>query len=125
MGPQVYDFESNKNYTLVVLHKDNTIAQYTIDGTKVVGWKDISINETIVALPELLQVGSQNYWIVRTSKRALIFNSKGEVAAKFEGKKSLKKDFVPQVISSKDVLVTTFDGKEWVLDLENKTFKKR
>lgn len=125
LGPQVYDFNSNKNYTLVVLHKDNTIAQYTIDGTKVVGWKDISINETIVALPELLQVGSQNYWIVRTSKRALIFNSKGEVAAKFEGKKSLKKDFVPQVISSKDVLVTTFDGKEWVLDLENKTFKKR
>ena len=125
LGPNVYDFKGNKEYVAVILHTDNTIAMYNLDGSKYPLWNEITLGETIVSLPEMITVGNNRYWVVRTAYQTLIYKSDGTLAAEFTKKRRLKKDTPVEVISSKDVVVTTFDGREMVLNLDNGSFRKR
>lgn len=125
LGPDVYDFSGNKDYTLMILHTDNTLVQYGTDGRRIGGWNDIKPGERIVALPEMLQVGGNVYWVVRTSYQTLIYDSHGMVCADFSKKRKLKKDTAVEPLSSNTVAVTTADGKKMVLDLSDGSFRKR
>lgn len=125
LGPDVYDFSGKKDYTLMVLHTDNTLEMYNLDGTHYSGWNQIKLNEKILSLPEKLEVGEDIYWVVRTSYRTLIYNMKGILAADFSKKRALKKDTSVEVISSSEVAVTAFDGRDMILDLKSGTFRKR
>ena len=125
LGPNVYDFKGNKEYVAVILHTDNTIAMYNLDGSKYPLWNEITLGETIVSLPEMITVGNNRYWVVRSAYQTLIYKSDGTLAAEFTKKRRLKKDTPVEVISSKDVVVTTFDGREMVLNLDNGSFRKR
>ena len=125
LGPNVYDFKGDKEYVAVVLHTDNTISMYNLDGSKYPLWNDVSLNETIVSLPQMITVGNGRYWVVRSAYQTLIYKSDGTLAAEFTKKKRLKKDTKVEVISSKEVAVTTFEGREMVLNLDNGSFRKR
>lgn len=125
LGPDVYDFKGNKDYTLVVLHADNTIVQYDIDGKKVPGWNVISLNERIMSLPERIIVGDRTFWAVRTSYQTLIYDANGTICADFSKKRKLKKDTEIEPVSSHEVGVTTSDGRAMVLDLTDGSFRKR
>ena len=98
---------------------------YNLDGTPYSGWREISLQEKIVALPEMLTVGNERYWVVRTSYQTLIYNSEGNLVAEFTKKRKLRKDTVVEVVSSKEVAVTTFEGREMILNLQNGSFRKR
>lgn len=125
LGPNVYDFRGTKDYVVVVLHTDNAIAMYNLDGTPYSGWREISLQEKVVTLPEMLTVGNERYWVVRTSYQTLIYNSEGNLVAEFTKKRKLRKDTVVEVVSSKEVAVTTFEGREMILNLQNGSFRKR
>ena len=62
-GPDVYAF-SEGEYDLMVLHTDNTLSLYTLEGAHRRGWKDISPRETVTGMPELLTVDDKPYWRV-------------------------------------------------------------
>lgn len=125
LGPEVYDFKGDKNYTMVVLHTDNTIAQYDLGGQKVSWWNEISLDEKILSLPERIIVGEATYWVVRTSYQTIIYDAQGVPVSDFSKKHRLKKDSQIEVISSKLVEVVASDGKKMVLNLQNGTMKRK
>jgi hypothetical protein len=77
LGPQVYDFTGAKGYTVMVLHKDNTLEMYDLHGKKPSAWQGITAPDVITALPELLTVSGQKYWKVTTTRDTLYFGFDG------------------------------------------------
>ena len=111
LGPKVYDFTGAHGYTVMVLHKDNTLEMYNLHGQKPSGWQGISAPETVKALPELLEVKGKKYWVVRTSIRTLVYGfDGGDPLTSDEGGKMIRPD--SQVTpSSRGITVDTYDGK--------------
>ena len=77
IGPDVYDFNGVNAYNVLVLHKDNTVEMYNLKGKKPDSWLGIAPSETIVSLPERLEVGGKTFWVVRTSLQTLIYSFYG------------------------------------------------
>ena len=125
LGPDVYDFKGSKDYTMMILHTDNTVAQYDLSGKRPGGWNDISLSERIMSLPECLEVGGKTYWVLRTSYQTLIYDAHGTLCADFTKKRKLKKDTSVEPVSSHEVKVALIDGKDMILDLADGSFRKR
>ncbi len=126
LGPKVYDFRGDKNYTLLVLHEDNSICQYSVTGEKSATWQDIALNEKVIDLPELIKVGSDYFWVIRTLYQTLVYNSQGLPVADFSEKKNkLRRDTEIEVMSSHEVVVTSTEGRKLVLDLKNGKFRRK
>lgn len=125
LGPDVYDFNGDRNYTMMVLHKDNTLMQYDIDGKQIPGWNTIALGEKIMALPECIKIGNGVYWAVRTSYQALLYDAHGTICADFSRKYRLRKDTGFEPVSSHEVAVTTAEGRNMILDLESGSFRKK
>jgi hypothetical protein len=77
IGPDVYDFNGVNAYNVLVLHTDNTVEMYNLKGKKPDSWLGIAPSETIVSLPERLEVGGKTFWVVRTSLQTLIYSFYG------------------------------------------------
>lgn len=77
LGPDVYDFTGAHGYSVMVLHKDNTLGLYNLHGRAADGWTGISPKAKIMALPELLTVKGKKYWAVRTAKKTDIYGFEG------------------------------------------------
>ena len=111
LGPDVYDFTGAGGYTVMILHKDNTLERYNLHGEKVEGWKGIKAPQTVKNLPELLEVKDKKYWVVRTSIQTLIYPFEGgEPLYVAEGGKMLKPD-ARLTPTSKGVNAECYDGK--------------
>ena len=111
LGPDVYDFTGAGGYTALILHKDNTLERYNLHGEKVAGFKGIRAPETVKNLPELLELRSKRYWVVRTSIQTLIYPFEGgEPLLKAEGGKMLKPDAL-LTPTSKGISAECYDGK--------------
>ena len=91
LGPALFTFEEGDD-ALMVLHRDNTIALYTLDGTRYPGWKDITSKEAVSALPEMLSVEGERYWKVAFPSGAKFYRfGGGSPLSKGKTKKLLKK----------------------------------
>ena len=111
LGPDAYDFTGIGGYTVMVLHKDNTLERYNLHGKKPEGWKGIKAPETVKDLPELLEINGKNYWVVRTSVRTLVYPfAGGEPLVKEEGNKMLRPD-AQLKITSKGISGECYDGR--------------
>jgi hypothetical protein len=77
LGPEVYDFTGAKGYTVMVLHKDNTLEMYDLHGKKPASWQGITAQDIIIKLPELVTVSDQKYWKVTTTRDTLYFGFDG------------------------------------------------
>ena len=112
LGPDVYDFTGAGGYTVMVLHKDNTLERYNLHGKKPQGWMGISAPETIKNLPELYEAGGQRYWVVRTSVRTLVYPFEGgETLTKEEGARMIKPDS-PISVNGKTMRAECYDGRQ-------------
>lgn len=112
IGPAAYDFTGARKYNVLVLHKDNTVEMYNLQGTKPASWKGITCNEKIKGLPERLDVGGNTYWVVRTSVQTLVYPfSGGGPLTDFKGDKMILPtgSVTPRDNSSVDV--ECYDGK--------------
>ena len=111
LGPDVYDFTGANGYTVMVLHKDNTLERYNLHGKKPEGWKGIRAPETVKNLPELIELGDRHFWAVRTSVRTLIYPFEGgEPLVSGEGTKMVKPDARLE-LTSKGIRAECYDGK--------------
>lgn len=112
LGPSVYDFTGAGGYTVLVLHTDNTIGMFNLHGVSPASWQGIRSEDTIIALPELLEVGGGRYWIVRNAREALVYPfDGGEALRRDEGGKSIRRDSTFEVNDNGSVNVTCNDGK--------------
>ena len=112
LGPDVYEFNGTDSYNVMVLHKDNTVEMYDLQGNKPGSWKGISCKEKIKSLPERLVVGDKSVWVVRTSIQTLIYPFNGGSPLS-----TFKEDmmFLPtaevKVKNSNTVEAACYDGK--------------
>lgn len=112
IGPAAYDFTGARKYNILVLHKDNTVEMYNMQGAKPSSWKGITCGEKIKGLPERLEVGGTTYWIVRTSVQTLIFPfSGGGPLTDFKGDKMILPTGSVTVRDNSSVDVECYDGK--------------
>ena len=119
MGPDVYDFNGVNAYNVMVLHKDNTIEMYNLKGDKPSDWKGIKPSETVESLPELIKVGKKNYWIVRTSRQALIYPFYGgNPLSKFSGDQMFLPTTQIKVKNATTIEGESYDGKKRTVTLK-------
>lgn len=113
LGPDVYDFSGKRKYNVMILHKDNTIDMYNLQGVKPAAWKGISVGEEkIKALPERIDLSGSTYWVVRTSVQTLIFPFYGgEPLTVFSGKQRIRPDSQIKAVDGTTVEFTCHDGK--------------
>ncbi|MGN1214672.1 MAG: hypothetical protein ACI4TJ_00350 [Candidatus Cryptobacteroides sp.] len=113
LGPVVHDFTGAKGYTAMLLFRDNTVGYIDLHGRNASGWKGITSGETIKSVPELLEADGKRYWIVRTSRQAMLYPfDGGEPLIKGEGKKLILPDsqFTPD--GGDTFRAKCYDGKE-------------
>ena len=112
IGPGIYDFNGNRKYNIIVLHKDNTIEMYNLKGQKPSTWKGIRAPETVKALPERIKAGNKSFWVVRTSIRTLIYPFEGgEPLTTGQENKMLRPDTKVRVLDSGEIEFDCYDGK--------------
>lgn len=119
IGPDVYDFAGKKKYNVMVLHSDNTIDMYNLQGKKPAQWKGIRPSDTIKGLPERIFVGQSSYWVVRTSIRTLIYPFYGgEPLTQGKEEKMIRPDSKVVTVDNDKVEVTCYDGKKHQIRLK-------
>ena len=119
LGPDVYDFNGNHRYNVMVLHKDNTIEMYNLKGQKPASWLGITSSEIIRRLPERIIVGGNTFWVVRTSVQTLIYPfSGGQPLNVAEGDKMALPDSEVKVVDGSAVELHCYDGKARVVKLK-------
>lgn len=100
------------DYQVMVLHKDNSIGMYDLEGTPVPGWKGISAEDTILGYPETVMCGDMEFKVVRTLSQTLIFRADGgENLWPETGKKVIDRDSEITAIGDKALSFTCADGK--------------
>ena len=98
---------------MMVLHNDNTVDMYNLQGEKPEQWKGITASETIVGLPEPVRTGGRTFWVVRTSLQTLIFPFYGgEPLTRAEGDRMIRSDSKVTPGPDGTVTVLCYDGKE-------------
>ncbi len=109
LGPDVYDFNGHQVYNIMVLHDDNTVQMYNMKAQKPSSWKGMKAKDTIIDLPDLINVGGKSFWILPTAAEKLIFP--------FYGGKPVNtgcviaKDSPVKVLNASSVQVETADGR--------------
>lgn len=112
IGPAAYDFSGTRKYNILVLHRDNTVEMYNLQGAKPASWKGITCTEKIKGLPERLDAGGNTYWIVRTSVQTLIYPfSGGSPLTDFRGDKMILPSGSVTARDDSSVDVECYDGK--------------
>lgn len=118
LGPDVYDFNGTRKYNVMVLHKDNTIDMYNLQGRKPADWKGIACKETITGLPEMLKVSGKTFWAVRTSQQTLIYPFYGgEPLNVSGGSMRIRPDSVLTPVKG-GLEATRYDGKNTIIELK-------
>ena len=81
LGPKVFDPASNGGIAVMLLHPGNVLRLYDKSGNTYPAWSDISVDETIKEFPELIEVGNNKYWILRTALATHIYTVNGNPVA--------------------------------------------
>lgn len=123
-GPSLFGLEGGAKQAFMVLFADNTLGLYTLDGDKYEGWKGIESRETITKLPTLISVEGKDYWVLRTAVQTVICRADGSRAALFEKNSRLKPKSEVTPAGGSVVKVDCYDGKKYLLDLSDGSFKK-
>ena len=76
LGPSVFALPEG-GYRAFVLHPDNTIEQYDLQGRKAEGWKTMTSEDYFKDLPEAVEHSGKKYWLVRTSGGPALYGVDG------------------------------------------------
>lgn len=112
LGPALYDLEGRRDYSVLVLHTDNTIGLYNLKGALRPEWEGMDIKDPVLALPQLIDVNGRRFWTVRTVSKMMVFPlCGGEPAYAQDGNKGIRSDSEIEV-TEKGIRVTCNDGKQ-------------
>ena len=122
LGPKVY--RSGDSFMIMLLHTDNTLGLYDKECRPVQTWTDIEVEETIKEFPELIEVGGNKYWVLRTQLKTRIYTINGMEVTTALGNSSLLPTTPIKRSSGHEVEVRRADGIEIRLNLETGEIKK-
>ncbi|MFA6334530.1 MAG: hypothetical protein WCX48_03120, partial [Bacteroidales bacterium] len=124
LGPETYDPKGDGDFAIMLLHTDNTLRLYDRDCKPYPAWNNIKTTETIKNFPELIKVGGNRFWILRTQLQTIIYTTNGNPVTKFTDRNILSPTTALKILSDKEVVVTTNGGKDIILNLENGKIKR-
>jgi len=124
LGPKTYNLKRDGDYVIMLLHADNFLRLYDRACNPYPAWNDIRTNEKIKMFPELIFVGKNSYWVLRTQLQTIIFTVNGNPVTKFANRNVLLPTTDLNIISENEVEVTTKEGKNVILNLENGQIKR-
>jgi len=122
LGPKVYRMKDT--YLIMLLHTDNSLSLYDRECRPLEAWRDIEVEETIKEFPELLEMGGNLYWILRTQLKTRIYSVNGLEITSSLGNHSLLPSTPVKRVSDAEVEVRRSDGAEIRLNLETGDLKK-
>ena len=100
------------DYQVMVIHKDNSIGRYDLEGDVLPGWMGISADDTILGYPETVKCGERSFLVVRTPSKTLLFGPDGGDCVWAEAdKKAISRDSEISAIGDKALSFTCIDGK--------------
>ena len=89
LGPAVFEFKGSEGYTVLVLHKDNTVGMYDLHGVQPAGWRGITSPHTIMTLPVPATADGKPVWVVQTAGGEQVFDFLGGEPLKAKSIKNL------------------------------------
>ena len=89
LGPAAYDFSGAKGYTVLVLHRDNTIGMYDLHGVQPAAWQGITSPDTILALPVPAKADGKKIWVDKTAGGEQVYDFWGGEPLKAKSIKNL------------------------------------
>ena len=102
----------------MLLHTDNTLRLYDKECRPFEAWSDITTKETIKEFPELLKVGTNRYWILRSVLKTRIYTINGIEVTKELKRFELLSNTPIKVVSNNEVIVKVTGNKNYRLNLE-------
>lgn len=124
LGPKTYDINSDGDYAIMLLHADNSLRLYDRVAIPYAAWNDITLEETIKSFPELIEIGSNKYWVLRTTVRTMIYTINGNCVTNFSDKNWLKPDSPVMPAGDSFVKVRSVQERELLLNLETGKIRK-
>lgn len=124
LGPKTYNLKGDGDYAIMLLHTDNCLRLYDRECKPYPAWNDIKTPETIKEFPDLIKVGQNRYWVLRTQIQTIIYTINGNPVTKFTNKNILSPATGLKVVSNSEVIVTTNGGKDIILNLESGKIKR-
>lgn len=118
IGPKVYDL-GRDDYAFMLLHTDNRLRLYDKDCRIYPRWSDIRTKELIKSFPELIKVGANRYWVLRTSLSTYFYTINGILINKSNKKVIIRPDTKIEKLTGSEVSVTAYGDKRYSLNLEN------
>lgn len=118
LGPKIYDIKSDGDYAIMLLHTDNTLRLYDRMALPYPTWNNITVEETIKNFPELIEIGANKYWILRTEVRTILYTINGNPVTQFNEKSRLKPDSPVMPAGDSYVKVRTVKERDILLNLE-------
>ena len=106
------------------MNKDNSFTMYDIKGKKMKGWNDIKTAEKVIEMPELMTIGGERYWIVRSAGRLYIYDFHGNWIDENNPRYIIRRDSHVKEIDAHTVLVQCLDDREYFVDLRTGKFKR-
>ncbi len=124
LGPKTYDIKDDGDFAIMLLHTDNALRLYDRDCRHYPAFSAIRTTEIIKEFPELIKVGRNKFWVLRTHLQTIIYTINGNPVAKFVDKNVLSPTTKVKIVSEAEVAVTTNAGKDVILNLENGKIKR-
>ena len=105
-------------YRVMVLHTDNTVGVYDLDGQPDPAWLGIQVDGNITAMPALVTSGGKACRVVRTSTGTHLFGPDGgEPLYTKTGSKAISRDSAVEVSEDGTVTFTCNDGRKRKIQL--------
>ena len=105
-------------YKVMVIHTDNTVGVYGLDGQPDPAWLGLSVDGTITSMPALVTNGDMSCLVVRTTAGTQIFGPQGgEPLYTKTGSKAISRDSAVEISEGGTVTFTCNDGKKRKIQL--------
>ena len=124
LGPKVYKTGDNGEFAIMLLHTDNTLRLYDRECRPFEAWSDITTKETIKGFPELLKVGKNRYWILKSVLKTRIYTINGIEVTRELKRFELLPNTPVKVVSDNEVIVKVTGNKNYRLNLEDRGYQK-
>jgi hypothetical protein len=122
LGPKVYRYVNDKPFSIMLLHKDNSLVMYERDGKPAKEWNSVTMPEKIKEFPEMFEVDGDNFFALRTSRRLSFFRSDGSPLLDLSDEQRIRPDSGIEFTGGGRVKVKNVEGKFMLIDMKSGKF---
>ncbi|NLA15280.1 MAG: hypothetical protein GX877_01935 [Bacteroidales bacterium] len=117
-GPYVFDPKGNKEYLILLVHKDNKLICYDKNGILSKDWDELLLPGYLTAEPRYVFGEGKEYWVIYTDNQTLILSKTGQICAVAWQQDCLDPRAEVKLSGPYELFGTTIEGKPSTLMLQ-------